>query len=71
MSDWVGDGDGSDALDELARWLRDAVARTGLTHEALAGRLYRDRTDRRITGDAGRDAAAASCDGGDRGGVRC
>jgi hypothetical protein len=44
MSDWAGDGDGSDALDELARWLRDAVARTGLTHEALAGRLYRDRT---------------------------
>ncbi len=42
MSDWAGDGDGSDALDELARWLRDAVARTGLTHEALAGRLYRD-----------------------------
>ena len=44
MSDWAGEGDGSDALDELARWLRDAVARTGLTHEALAGRLWRDRT---------------------------
>lgn len=44
MYDRAGDGDSADALGELAAWLRAAVARTGLTHEALAGRMYRDRT---------------------------